>query len=549
SMPQPLSACNAGGEWVWDREALLREAPISLSDLLDRIPGVTAVRAGQFAQPEAAAAFGGTAGRLEIVVDGYVLDPLAASSFDLAQVPLGQLREVRVERRLGLLRIHLLTEQPAGEQPYTRVEAGVGEPIGTLFRGVFLVPYVIAGPLGLGIERLDGGNPNEPADVFNGWAKWSWTNGMRGVQLEWLRTTTQREPSSPWVIDRVRQDFIVRARTGLADGLFAEVYAGRSTTEETVPGSATEENEEDVSADRSSLQAGVRGAWQLPWAVLGGSLRYRDAAALPSTEAMLDAAVALGPLRLYGEAARAAWRDADATTYTSLHAEVGRLLGASAFAEITRGDRGAPHWGSDSTVDPDPAAAIIGNREGWRAGVALQLGERASGSIARISLEQDMSRPFGLPFDTAGAASPAETATGVEAHGRLVLLPDLLSVESWITDWTGAAGWAYLPSRTWRTALTLHTLPLPSGNLEILGRLEATQRGGMLAFHPEPVEGETVTSIPSYTIASGYLHIRVIDVRAFLRYEDLLGTHAESLPGRIIRGPRIFYGVKWDLWN
>ena len=92
-------------------------------------------------------------------------------------------------------------------------------------------------------------------------------------------------------------------------------------------------------------------------------------------------------------------------------------------------------------------------------------------------------------------------------------------------------------------------VPLPSGHLEILGRLEASQRGGMLAYNPEAVENEPFAAIGSYMVASGYLQIRIIDVRAWLRYEDLLGANPESLPGRVIGGPRIFYGVKWDLWN
>jgi hypothetical protein len=73
---------------------------------------VATFSAGMFVQPEAAAAFGGTVGRVEIEIDGYILDPLAASTFDLAQLPLTQIRELRVQRRLGLLRIRIFTAAP-----------------------------------------------------------------------------------------------------------------------------------------------------------------------------------------------------------------------------------------------------------------------------------------------------------------------------------------------------------------------------------------------------------------------------------------------------
>ena len=73
--------------------------------------------------------------------------------------------------------------------------------------------------------------------------------------------------------------------------------------------------------------------------------------------------------------------------------------------------------------------------------------------------------------------------------------------------------------------------------------------GSVLAFDPAALDGAGAYSrLPAYTTADGYLQIRVIDVRAFIRWEDILGN-IEDLPGRIQRGPRLFYGVKWNLWN
>lgn len=93
-------------------------------------------------------------------------------------------------------------------------------------------------------------------------------------------------------------------------------------------------------------------------------------------------------------------------------------------------------------------------------------------------------------------------------------------------------------------------LPHPTGNLEIFGRAEAHMRGSVLAFDPTALDGAgAYARVPAYTTADAYLQIRVIDVRAFIRWEDILGNDLEELPGRIVRGPRIFYGVKWDLWN
>jgi hypothetical protein len=537
----------AAGEWVWDRDALLREAPTSLVDLLRRIPAVATFRAGMFAQPEAAAAFGGTAGRVELEIDGYVLDPLVAATFDLATLPMAQIRELRVQRRLGLLRIRILTDFPEHALPYTRIEAGVGQPPANLFRGVLLAPHLALGPLGLAVERLDtdGLNRSEPASLFSGWGKWSWTDGRRGVQLELLSTTLQREPASPWPVERSRQDVVLRARNSFTPNLLAEVYAGRSSIDETVPVPVqTDTIPFDGRTHIASIQAGGRVTFDMTQTRVAAAFRYREAAFLPRTELSLEADAGLGPVRVGGELIHAGWDGAGATHY-GLHTEVGRFFGASAFGELTGGTRGARGlWHGAPAV-------VLTERTGWRAGISMQLGTRATGSIARIGMSQDAAYPFGLPFDTAGAALAAGDARGVEASGRLVIVPGWLAIESWITDWSQAAGWTYLPVRTWRTALELHAVPLESANLEILGRFEGSQRSASLGFLPSRPDTELApfTSIPAHTVFNGYLQIRIIDVRIFLRWEDFGAQDIEDLPGRFHRGPRVFYGVKWNLWN
>jgi hypothetical protein len=544
-MPLPPGARFAGGEWIWDQEALLREAPTSLIDLLARIPGITTFRTGMFVQPEAAAGFGGTVARLEIEVDGYILDPMAASSFDLAQFPITQIREIRVQRRLGLLRLRIFTGAPETNQPLTRIEAGIGEPSANLFRGLLLAPHVLAGPLSAAIERLDtdGTGRAEPANIFSGWAKWSWTDGERGLQVELLRTSMRRLTGSPWRSDRTRQDLVIRARNRFAPGIVTEVYGGRSTLDETVPGAPAMDTVPAEPLDRTFLQAGGRVVVELPDVTLGASLRFRDAAFLPALEGGFDADVRVGPARLGGEARYATWDGQDATLFHNVHAEFALLPGASVFGELNGGRRGAPAFHGEAY------GSIITERSGWRAGASVSIGRRATGSAAIIGIEQDMARPFGLPFDSAGVPQGSEPARGFEAHGRLVIIPGWIAIESWITDWNRAVGWTYLPVRSWRTALELHAVPLPSGNLELLGRMEAYQRGTTLMPITPLEDGPAFATVPGYTRVDGYLQIRVIDVRAFIRWEDVTGQDVMDVPGRIQRGPRIFYGVKWNLWN
>lgn len=556
AMPVPAAIAPAVDEWVWDRSALLREGATSLTDLLARIPGVTPLRAGLHLQPEAVAVLGMTAGRMEIEVDGFVLDPLAAATFDLAQLPLAQIRELRVERRLGLLRIRIFSEAPEGPQPLSRVEAGTGVPPANLFRGLFLAPHVIAGPLGLAIQwfETEGFGRARPANMFSAWGKWAWTDGGRGVQLELWQSTLERLPNSPWPGERRRQDLVVRARNTFAPGLVGEVYGGRSTLRES-PRMAAGDTAVVVT-DRDSYQLGARAAWAAGATGVTAAVRYRTAEFLPSVEGILTAEAALGPLQAGAEAGYAAWRRHDGAPYLTLRGQVAVLPGAGAFAEFTAGRRAAPAPGEDEGAGaPFAGAAGLTERTAWRGGINAALGTRASGTVAGIGFRQHISPTFGLPFDTAAPGLGAGSVRGVEAAGRLVLLPRFFTLTGSVTALTGTETWLYLPERTWRTALELHTFPLRSENLEIFGRLEAVQRGRMNAWSRVPAGPETPASmalvtLPGHTRVHAYLHIRIIDVRAFIRYDDLTAREGiEELPGILHTRPRIFYGVRWNLWN
>jgi hypothetical protein len=195
----------------------------------------------------------------------------------------------------------------------------------------------------------------------------------------------------------------------------------------------------------------------------------------------------------------------------------------------------------------------IRERKAMRAGVTL---ERfgVTGGAAYVKLDAENTAPFGLPFDSAFGGSPVTPATGVEMWGRLGLFRNRFALDASYTYWSDLEGWTYLPQRQWRVAGEVHLSPLPSNNLEIFGRLESVYRGSMLAYGVgEPVEGDSIdsqlTALPTNGQLNGYLQIRVIDVRAFIQWEDMLGKGRQEVPGRVINGPRVFYGVKWQLFN
>lgn len=534
--------------WVWDRDALLGEPAVSLGDLLRQIPDLMVLRPGLYLQPVAATAYGGTAPQLRIEIDGYVLDPLTTASYDLSQIELAQLEEVRVERRPDLIRIRLRTATPTDPRTYSRVEAGVGQPSGNLFRGVFLKPNVIFGPLGLAVDRFDtdGQDRSQPANTFAGWVKWGWYREHAGVQVEYRQNRLERSPDSPWPETLNRRDLIFRARVQGTTGLTGEVYAGHSSDQldPALPADVADSlGPQPVQG--STWQYGIRGAFAGAHGTgVEVALRSRSDSLLPGLEASLEARAAPRPwLRLAGEIQNDVWRQGRGTTAERGRIDIGPFLGVQLFADVADGKRATPSYDDSGRMTP-----WTQERKSVRLGGLLEYrGLRAGASVVR--LEVDSVPPFGLPFDSATGPFAGGQVSGWEGYGRLPLLGGVFALQGWYTKWVQGPGLAYLPNAAWRSSLEVHTIPLPSGNLEIKGWVEALHRGATLLPDLQAEERGTLLASPEYTTFNAQLEIRIVDVRLFVRYDNLRNKKVEPLPGYPVSRQRILYGAKWDFWN
>ncbi|MCI0434665.1 MAG: hypothetical protein L0271_13645 [Gemmatimonadetes bacterium] len=529
------------GVWSWDRAALSRESAISVLDLLARIPGVLPLRSGVFLQPEAASAFGAGGARTIVELDGYILDPLVGETLDLSIIELASLASIRVERRMDGLRIRLRTLEPTEANPQSRIEAGLGEPNSTLFRGDLLIPHFIAGPVGLALERseFEGAGVRQPATASTFWLKWGRIRESWGVQAEWRTHTIDREAGSPLPLSRERSDLAVRARARLVDSLVAEVYAGRSRDSE-LEIDASKPDSLLAGTERVSTQAGARIGWNRESAGLEASLRYRDGDRLPGIETGVEAGLGfLGRIDLTGGLRHERWDDGVSATSLRLHAVAAPVTQARIFAELTRGE-----WGAPAYRDSLASTARVHDRSALRFGAqATLLGITAGGAFLRI--EADSVTTYALPPDTLFPVVPGSTMTGWDAWGRIPLIGSWLSATGHYSTWVSGNRWAYLPAALGRAALEVYTVPLESGNLEIQAWGEALYRGVMQGPGPAGQGAD----LPARTILNVHLSLRIIDVHIFARFDDLVGTDAEDVPGLLVRGPRFIYGVKWDFRN
>lgn len=331
---------------------------------------------------------------------------------------------------------------------------------------------------------------------------------------------------------------MVRARRRFGP-LTAEGYAGASSVDD---------ERGDLVLREGTPQGGVRVRSDIGGPIpveATAAVRLRGHPRLPAQELELAGWAYPTPwLALGAEAEHALWDERPATGRMATMARAGPLAGLTATAGLFRATDLLAATGLAADGDDATVAGIDVARDGARFGLEFQRGAwLVAAAAVRATVEPVTG--FGLPFDADAPPLAGGRTTGIEAMVRLPTGVDPVWIEGWYVGMDAPAGWPYLPSEHWTAALVYHHLPLPSGNLEIYARGEHVLRGAMAV----PAAGEP-TTVGAYRATNVELTIRVMTVRAFLRWQNLFNRpFQEDLPGFRRPGQHIIYGVKWEFWN
>ncbi len=550
------------GAWSWNHDEILASGAATLVDLLEKVPGMVALRTGDYGTPQTVTAFGLGAGRIRVFRDGFELVPLAGGSVDLSRVGLGGVTGVRLERLPDEIRIYVDSFAFEDGRAYSLVEAGTGDLNTNLLRGMFANPTALGGDIALALERADsrGARGNEQGYVQGTWLRYQLHRGdAAGIAVDYRRMASQTQ-ANPYFANATRSDLTVRGRVRVPGGLTAEAFWGRSSHEVDDTAFATE------GGRRSQL--GVRAAWEVKGVFADAAYRHFGGDdGLPSDR--IDVSVG-ADLPLVGgfvaDLDRATW---GGETVMARHVRgwTRPLLGFSAFGSWGSGTYGArtfplgnmtlPAAAADSVeppvAEPPPPAFRTTERTATRYGVQWSLwGITLSG--ARLWLDADSLLPVGILPDRGEPAIAAGVGhQGWEATGSLPL-PILrgLHVEGSYQEW--ARPWSYMPARIYRGAAVYHRTFLESENFEmwltmgVVGRDEMTTR--QLVDDGSGEGGTVYGQVPFYQNWYARLQLRIVTVRIFMGWDNFtVRRDLQDFPDRLLPITRAFYGIRWTMWN
>ena len=532
------------GSFVWDRRDVFSTGALTVQDLLDRIPGVTGLRVGWISQPSISA-FMGDPGRVRVFLDGLELtemDPRMGRIWDLSQIPLWALDDIRVERAASEIRIHMRSWRVERTTPFTRTDVYTGDQGTNLYRGLFGRRYKHGEILQFAGQQYatDPGRSIESSDQLSalariGVARPRWSADAFMVRTGRNRGRALADAATDTVpgVESTRSDAYARFGYGTPDrGFWAQTLAmaSRYSYGGEASSAATSVDADTLRFEGQYLATGgyTFGPWR---ATL--SQRYRTAAQRrtwsPSLRVRFESKQLSASVNAEGR-----WVDST------------RRMDASVVARpldyvFIGGAFGVEQPLGDSVVTAfSPRSASFSRVE---AGVRVLNGLWVSGGLMRrdsVVLDAPTIYRSGTPF----VADDAQTATFAAVRGRIwkSLYADIQGIQ-----WSDTGSF-YRPRYQARSELYLSTQLLdrfPTRNFHMLASVTHDYRSHILW----PDTSGTVIREKGYRMISTLIQFRIVSAEVFWNFRNVLGERYSHVPG--YRLPRIsnIYGVRWEFWN
>lgn len=548
---------------------ILSTGAMNLSDLLDRVPGVTTYRSGWMAGLHASS-YNGSPSRVRVFLDGIEMDAIETrngGALDLTDVQLWALDEVVIERAPGEVRVWLRSATVVKTIPFSRVDIFTGDLNTNGFRGLlarrwrngFLLQLggqqvatqsagvsAFGAPVGgVASQRLRGDGTIQNFTGRTGWARGRLSVDAFATSVSRDRDAhTAREgfDSLPAFKGGRREGYV---RVGYGDttsGLWTQVLTGAVRTtlqgDSAAAAIATPPLGGEVDTTAVAPLDTVRSQTQHVLAV--GYRSQRWAASLTNRARPVDGSLRHAPafrasgavwkldLGLYAER-----QGRDSTDRTDLSA---RLRPTSWFMLTAGRSSRSP---DDTTGRPQATTlrteAALRLRNLWIGGGMIR--DDAGG----------YANPVLIGAPKADLVSAAAQGLLANVHGRL-FKDVFLDVQA--LRWDGAQ--FSRPQTQVRVELALVSewrRRFPKGEFSINARLMYDQRGGVPFYYGE-AEGEPDIRVTEPAqVATGLLELRIQRATLFYQYRNLTGGQYEQIRGITMPPAVQMYGVRWEFSN
>lgn len=532
------SATGVGEAYRWTRAELFATGALNLADLLDRVPGVTTLRAGWVAAPMVAGYHGDVA-RVRVFYDGVELDPIDARTggiVDLQTVPLWSAEEVAVERAAGELRVHVRSWRVERTTASTRTDVSTGDYDTNTYRAFFGKRFERGEVLQLAAQQFGTTDPSGgDGDALSlltrvGWARARWSVDAFANRTHYTRSLKLRDFGFPPLpgMDATRTDAYVRGGYGDPDhGFWVQFIAASSRFVEASPRGGGGVFADSADSTRSRAQYVGSVGWSR--AGLAASVSHRLRIFEGAREASPFARVAYDA-RLVSVAAFA---ERDGLRARD-RVDVGATLRPLSFLAVS-GAASQSRPSADDGGDGESATTVRGE-------LGVRVGRLwVSGGLVRTD-SAVLAAP--MVFDTAyrPVAVGENTAWFAALRGRVfrAIFADVV-----VTRWDSAT--YYRPRYQARSELRLATRWLtrfPSGNFGVVAAGTHEYRSEMLYPVASGVQVASASS-PFSTL----LEIRIVSAVLFWQFRNIRGEFYDQVPG--LRMPRqtSIYGVRWEFWN
>ena len=539
-----------GQRYTWNRTELFATGATTLFELLQRVPGLTAFRAGWLPSEQHASYLGNPA-RIRIFLDGLEIDPLdqrSGPALDTYEIQIWALESVTLERGADEMRIYARSWSVTRTSASSRIDIETGDLSTNMVRGFFGKRFAHGMIFQFGAQAY--GTTDDPRFGGGGdlglFSRFGWSNDKFSADVFISRDSRdldQQQATLPQAgltntiaaLSRTRTDAYLRLGYGQPDSsLWGQIMAAREIFAEDSPfnppgGVLPADSADTTTAVTQLVFAGGLTRWGLRLSATE-RVHFLPGGTLSALSGRLAYERGIFALSLHGE-----HRNEDSSSTEEAQIRVSPFSFLSVLGAVTR-----RHGGSDTD------GSIISGR--GELGIHFAKITLTGGVMYRGAVVVP-----GLPgLDTAFV--PAQSAGSNGFYGTIngKIWRDI-GVDIWGVRWSSPG--FYRPQLQSREELYLDTKWLrqfPSGHFGLLASVAHEYRSDMLF----PVTGatEAITTNSVVTVFSNVLavrlEIRILDVVAF--YYASFGispTSYEYVPGYLQTAQRALYGVRWQFWN